>query len=98
MGQFKQQDDDGRVNNKNDVSNDARHIEETTSTKLWRMEFRFHFDTATTRTITPCFDDLIDPVKYKTGLLGIGRSEITHKGIFRWNGMDNSGKNSSIGR
>ena len=49
-------------------------------------------DTATTRTITPRFEDLIDPVEYKTGLLGIGRSEITHKGRVRWNVMDDSGK------
>ena len=40
-------------------------------------------DTATTRTITPRFEDLIDPVEYKTGLLGIGRSEITHIGKVR---------------
>ena len=49
-------------------------------------------DSATTKTITPNFKDLINPVEYKTKLSGIGEGQITHKGKVEWEVIDDQGQ------
>ena len=49
-------------------------------------------DTATTRTLTPRFEDLIDPIPHNSVVKGISEGRITHKGKVRWTVMDDSGK------
>ena len=48
-------------------------------------------DTATTRTITPRKQDLLDVEPYKAGLQGIGSSQITHRGRVSWKVRDDDG-------
>ena len=49
-------------------------------------------DTATTRTLTPRFDDLIDPIPHYSVVKGIGEGRITHKGKVRWTVTDDQGR------
>ncbi len=54
--------------------------------------FPIVIDTAASKTVTPCFQDLIDPVEYKSSLNGIGQGAITHHGKIRWTVVDDAGK------
>ena len=49
-------------------------------------------DTAASRTMTPLFSDLIDPVPYNTSVSGIGTGKITHRGRIRWDAIDEDGQ------
>jgi len=49
-------------------------------------------DSATSRTITPIFTDLINPTPFDCHLKGIGNGRITHKGAIRWPVSDLNGK------
>jgi hypothetical protein len=49
-------------------------------------------DSATSRTITPFFNDLINPKPYSSNLKGIGQGKITHVGTVRWIVQDINGK------
>ena len=53
-------------------------------------------DSATTRTITPRFDDLIEPVPYGATVEGIGKGSVTHRGTVRWRVRDERGRNVLI--
>ena len=49
-------------------------------------------DTAASKTVTPVFLDLIDPVPCESSLTGIGESQITHRGQVWWEVLDVDGK------
>ena len=49
-------------------------------------------DSATSRSITPYFADLINPKPYASNLKGIGQGKITHVGMVRWVVQDIHGK------
>ena len=53
-------------------------------------------DTATSKTITPRFADLIDPEPFKTSLKGIGQGAITHKGRVCWSVIDDNGNSVEL--
>jgi hypothetical protein len=53
--------------------------------------FPIVIDSATTRTITPCFSDLIDPKPFRATLSGLGTGSISHKGKIRWTVLDEQG-------
>ena len=49
-------------------------------------------DSATSRTVTPRFEDLIDPEPFKCSIEGIGKGSITHVGKVKWLVTDDNGK------
>jgi hypothetical protein len=53
--------------------------------------FPIIIDSATTRTITPCFSDLIDPIPFNASLIGLGKGSITHPGKIKWYVLDEIG-------
>ena len=53
-------------------------------------------DSATTRTITPRLEDLIDPQPFKTTLLGIGSGTITRRGMVQWKVKDDRGRRVTL--
>ena len=53
-------------------------------------------DSACSKTMTPCFEDLIDPVPYDSTVAGVGKGTITHKGTVRWTVKDENGKDVVI--
>ena len=53
--------------------------------------FSIIIDSATSRTITPYFSDLINPRPYESLLKGIGSGRITHVGTVRWKVLDVAG-------
>ena len=53
-------------------------------------------DTATSKTLTPCFSDLIDPRPYKSTVSGIGTGTITHVGKVRWKVIDDNQKEAVL--
>ena len=59
-------------------------------------DFPIVVDSATSRTITPYFEDLIDPRPYVSNLRGIGNGKITHVGMVRWVVEDINGKTTYI--
>ena len=55
-------------------------------------DFPIVVDSATSRTITPVFTDLINPRPHKSTIQGIGTSTITHVGGVRWPVNDLNGR------
>ena len=53
-------------------------------------------DTATTRTLTPHFEDLIDPIPHNSVVKGIGKGKIPHKGKVRWTITDDQGRKVTL--
>ena len=71
----------------------AQQENDTNKESSWSSDaFPIVIDTAASKTITPCFQDLIDPVEYKSSLNGIGQGAITHRGKIRWTVVDDAGK------
>ena len=53
-------------------------------------------DSATSKTLTPHFDDLIDPVPFNTTVDGIGSGKITHRGKIKWPVLTNAGEKAYL--
>jgi hypothetical protein len=53
--------------------------------------FPIKVDSPTTRTITPCLSDLIDPKPFNASLTGLGKGLITFRGKIKWTVIDEKG-------
>jgi hypothetical protein len=63
----------------------------------WDLDaFPIIVDSATTRTITPCLSDLIDPQPFNASLTGLGKGSITHRGKIKWTVIDEKGQHVVI--
>ncbi len=58
-------------------------------------EFPIVVDSATSRTITPRFEDVINPRPYESNLKGIGNGKITHVGMVQW-AVEDINENSTV--
>ncbi len=82
------------------MANPSRVLQEDSSARdvrAWDADnIPIVVDSATSRTITPYFEDLINPRPHESNLKGIGQGRITHVGTVRWIVDDINGKPATI--